>query len=280
MKSLHMKKKPQESGSHTRTRTQVRTPGRKCAEPSTGPPSRPSVRASAQAADVQNELRALADSGQASHLTRFFKTGPGEYGEGDRFLGIRVPEQRKIAKKHRDLPLEEVAVLVRSEFHEERLTGLLILTYRYPKSTPTQKETLFNFYVAHVPWINNWDLVDVTAPNIVGAWLQDRPRDQLYEWARSQNIWERRLAILSTLHFIRKNDFEDTMQLARMLLSDAHDLIHKAVGWMLRETGKRSQDILELFLDEYCERMPRTMLRYAVERLPEPQRKGYMNRGK
>ena len=196
------------------------------------------------------------------------------------FLGIRVPEQRKIAKKHRDLPLEEVAVLVRSEFHEERLTGLLILTYRYPKSTPEQKEALFNFYVAHVPWINNWDLVDVTAPNVVGAWLQDRPRDLLYEWARSQNLWERRLAILSTLHFIRQDDFEDTMQLARMLLSDAHDLIHKAVGWMLRETGKRSPAVLISFLDQHSHRMPRTMLRYAIERLPEPQRKDYINRGK
>lgn len=165
-------------------------------------------------------------------------------------------------------------MLVRSEFHEERLTGLLILTYRYPKSTPEQKEALFNFYVAHVPWINNWDLVDVTAPNIVGAWLQDRPRDLLYEWARSQNLWERRLAILSTLHFIRQDDFEDTMQLARMLLSDAHDLIHKAVGWMLRETGKRSPAVLKSFLDQHIHRMPRTMLRYAIERLPEPQRKG------
>lgn len=171
-------------------------------------------------------------------------------------------------------------MLVRSEFHEERLTGLLILTYRYPKSTPEQKEALFNFYVAHVPWINNWDLVDVTAPNIVGAWLQDRPRDLLYEWARSQNLWERRLAILSTLHFIRQDDFEDTMQLARMLLSDSHDLIHKAVGWMLREAGKRSPDVLISFLDQHSHRMPRTMLRYAIERLPEPQRKDYMNRGK
>ena len=196
------------------------------------------------------------------------------------FLGIRVPEQRKIAKKHRDLPLEEVAVLVRSEFHEERLTGLLILTYRYPKSTPEQKEALFSFYVAHVPWINNWDLVDVTAPNIVGAWLQDRSRDLLYQWAESENLWERRLAILSTLHFIRQDDFEDTMKLAQMLLSDTHDLIHKAVGWMLREAGKRSQNVLESFLDEYCERMPRTMLRYAIERLQEPQRQAYLSRGK
>jgi hypothetical protein len=173
-----MKKKPEGSVS----RTPARQSGRKDAEPPPGPPSRssgrPSARGSAQpstrAADVQDELRSLADPAQASHLARFFKTGPDEYGEGVRFLGIRVPEQRKIAKKHRDLPLEEVAVLVRSEFHEERLTGLLILTYRYPKSSPVQKEALFNFYITHIPWINNWDLVDVTAPNIVGAWLVDR----------------------------------------------------------------------------------------------------------
>jgi len=298
-----MKKKPEGSVSHT----PARHSGRKTAEStgrsfsstsarpdakSTAPsaaessidqPDQPdlgSARASTRAADVQNELRALADPSQATHLARFFKTGPGEYGEGDRFLGIRVPEQRKIAKKHRDLPLDDVAVLVRSEYHEERLTGLLILTYRYPKSTPEQKEALFNFYVAHIPWINNWDLVDVTAPNIVGAWLTGRPRRQLYEWAGSENLWERRIAILSTLHFIRQDDFEDTMQLAEILLNDTHDLIHKAVGWMLREAGKRNQDVLISFLEEHSHRMPRTMLRYAIERLLEPQRQGYLSRGK
>ena len=232
------------------------------------------------AGDVQNELRALADPGQARHQMRFFKTGPGEYGEGDRFLGIRVPKQRIIARKYRMLPLDEAAVLVRSEYHEERLTGLLILTYRYPKAVVGEKKAIFEFYIAHIPWINNWDLVDVTAPNIVGAWLEDRPRDLLYGWAGSENLWERRIAILSTLHFIRKNDFWDTVRLAEILLTDTHDLIHKAVGWMLREAGKRNLDVLISFLEEHSHRMPRTMLRYAIERLPEPQRQAYLSRGK
>jgi 3-methyladenine DNA glycosylase AlkD len=232
------------------------------------------------ATDVQNELRALADPGQVRHLSRFFKTGPGEYGEGDRFLGIRVPAQRTIARKYRNLPLDEVAELVRSEFHEERLTGLLILTYRFPKATTEEKQAIYEFYIAHIPWINNWDLVDVTAPNIVGTWLEKRQRDILYVWAGSANIWERRLAILSTLHFIRQDDFSDTVRLANLLMHDTHDLIHKAVGWMLRETGKRNLETLLLFLEEHSPHMPRTMLRYAIERLPEEQRREYLNRGR
>ncbi len=233
-----------------------------------------------QAVDVQNELRALADPEQARHLMRFFKTGPGEYGEGDKFLGIRVPVQRSIAKKFRNLPLDEDAVLIRSEFHEERLTGLLILTYRYPKASQEEKQAIFDLYISHIPWINNWDLVDVTAPQIIGSWLENRPRDLLYKWAGSENLWERRIAILSTFHFIRRDDFEDTLNLARNLLQDTHDLIHKAVGWMLREAGKRDLATLVSFLDEHSRQMPRTMLRYAIERLPEPKRQAYLSRGK
>ncbi len=232
------------------------------------------------AADVQTELRALADPEQARHLIRFFKTGPGEYGEGDRFLGIRVPAQRTIARKYWNLSLDEVAVLVRSEFHEERLSGLLILTYRYPKASTEEKQAIYEFYISHIPWINNWDLVDVTAPNIIGSWLEQRSRNILYELAESENIWNRRIAILSTLHFIRKDDFEDTVKLAQILLHDTHHLIHKAVGWMLREAGKRDEATLESFLEKHSLQMPRTMLRYAIERLPDAKRRQYLDRGK
>jgi len=232
------------------------------------------------ASEVQTELRALADPEQARHLIRFFKTGPGEYGEGDRFLGIRVPAQRTIARKYWNLSLDEVAVLVRSEFHEERLSGLLILTYRYPKASTEEKQAIYEFYISHIPWINNWDLVDVTAPNIIGSWLEQRSRNILYELAESENIWNRRIAILSTLHFIRKDDFEDTVKLAQILLHDTHHLIHKAVGWMLREAGKRDEATLESFLEKHSLQMPRTMLRYAIERLPDAKRRQYLDRGK
>lgn len=228
------------------------------------------------ASEVQTELRALADPEQARHLIRFFKTGPGEYGEGDRFLGIRVPAQRTIARKYWNLSLDEVAVLVRSEFHEERLSGLLILTYRYPKASTEEKQAIYEFYISHIPWINNWDLVDVTAPKIVGPWLENRSRKLLYELAGSESVWERRIAILSTMHFIRNDDLKDTLRLAEILLKDTHDLIHKAVGWMLREAGKKDLQKLEAFLERHAGNMPRTMLRYAIEKLPESRRSYYM----
>ena len=228
------------------------------------------------AQEVQRELRVLANPARALHSMRFFKTGPGEYGEGDRFLGVPVPAQRTIAKKHCNLPLDEVQMLVRSEYHEERLTGLLILTCRYPKASADDQKAICHFYMTHIPWINNWDLVDVTAPQIIGPWLEHRPRDILYEMARSESLWKRRIAILSTLHFIRKGDLDDTMKLADMLLHDRHDIIHKAVGWMLREAGKRNQQKLVDFLDVRYSDMPRTMLRYAIERLEEPLRISYL----
>lgn len=232
------------------------------------------------AARVQRELRTLADPEKARHLRRFFKTGEGEYGEGDNFLGINVPAQRTIAKKYRNVPLSEVSVLVRAAYHEERLIGLLILTYRYPRASEKEKEEIFNFYMAHTSWINNWDLVDVTAPKIVGPWLENRHKGILYEMAGSENLWHRRIAILSTLHFIRCHDFEDTVKLAHLLINDTHDLIHKAVGWMLREAGKRNPALLVSFLDKHHHQMPRTMLRYAIERLPEEQRKSYLTQKK
>ena len=228
------------------------------------------------AAEVQNELRMHADQDQARHAMRFFKTGPGEYGEGDRFLGIRVPQQRKIARKYHLLPLDEVRILVRSPYHEERLTGLLILTYRFPKAAEHEQMTIFKFYVSHTPFINNWDLVDVTAPKIVGPWLENRSRKLLYELAGSESVWERRIAILSTMHFIRNDDLKDTIRLAEILLKDTHDLIHKAVGWMLREAGKKDLQKLEAFLERHAGNMPRTMLRYAIEKLPESRRSYYM----
>ena len=225
---------------------------------------------------VQAELKEQADESRARHAMRFFKTGPGEYGEGDKFLGVRVPEQRKIAKKYRHLPLDEVRNLIRSPYHEERLTGLLILTYRFPKSDEHERMAIFKFYISHTPFVNNWDLVDVTAPKIVGHWLEKRSRKLLYELAGSESVWERRIAMLSTMHFIRNDDLKDTLQLAETLLKDTHDLIHKAVGWMLREAGKKDLQKLEAFLDRHAGNMPRTMLRYAIERLPESRRRYYM----
>jgi 3-methyladenine DNA glycosylase AlkD len=222
-------------------------------------------------------LKGLADPEIAAHSLRFFKTGPGEYGEGDKFLGIRVPVLRTIAKSHLALDLEEIAILLGSPYHEVRLIAVLILSLKYPKADPATQNVIYNFYCEHTHGINNWDLVDSSADKIVGAHLHSRDRAPLYKLGQSENLWERRISIVSTLDFIRKNDFADTLKLSEKLLNDSHDLIHKAVGWMLREVGKRDQDRLLPFLDQHAEIMPRTMLRYAIERLPEPLRLGYLH---
>ncbi|REL33241.1 DNA alkylation repair protein [Rhodohalobacter sp. SW132] len=225
---------------------------------------------------IQKELRELADPKVAEHSARFFKTGKGEYGEGDVFHGIRVPKQRKIAKKYRDLPLNEVQTLLQSDYHEERLTALLILVYRFPKTDPDLQKKIYSFYLSSTDRINNWDLVDSSAPKIVGAWLLNRSRNILFELAKSDNIWERRIAIMATFYFIKQNDFEDTLKIAELLLDDPHDLIHKATGWMLREIGKQNEPLLESFLKPRYGNMPRTMLRYAIEKLPKNKRKAYL----
>jgi 3-methyladenine DNA glycosylase AlkD len=232
-----------------------------------------------KAADVRKELKSMAEPEKTAILQRFFKTGPSQYGEGDIFIGVMVPQSRQVAKKFNQLPLGEVRTLLYSRVHEERLVALLILAWRYSSAASSrEKEEIVKFYLDHIKRVNNWDLVDLSAPNILGAHLVDRDgrRRLLYRLAGSENVWERRIAIVATHHFIRNGDFSDTLKIAEMLLQDRHDLIHKAVGWMLREVGKRDAAAEEEFLEKHCSVMPRTMLRYAIERLSERKRRRYM----
>jgi 3-methyladenine DNA glycosylase AlkD len=227
--------------------------------------------------DLTEELRGLADPEKARVLQRFFKTGPGEYAEGDRFLGIVVPQCRAVAKKYGDLSRPETIALLTSPFHEERLVALLILIDQFRKGSAATKEEIYRLYLAHTAHINNWDLVDLSAEYLVGAYLDDRPKEPLFALARSESLWERRIAILATFHFIKKGRYDETLAMARILLHDPHDLIRKAVGWLLREVGKRcSREAEEAFLRQHCREMPRTMLRYAIERFTREERKQYM----
>jgi len=228
------------------------------------------------AADLNRRLVALADPQRAEGAGRFFKTGPGETGEGLRFLGLNAPALRGIAKEFRALPLAEVVIALHSEWHDERAVALLILTLQYPKSDETVQQEIFDAYLAHTAHINSWALVDCSAPQIVGAHLWQRSRKLLGKLAKSKSLWERRIAMVATQHFIRKNDFADTLRIAKILLTDDEDLIHKAVGWMLREIGDRDQGQLEAFLKPNYHAMPRTMLRYAIEKFPEKKRKAYL----
>lgn len=225
--------------------------------------------------DITSQLKALGNAEDAAHAQRFFKTGPGEYGEGDVFLGIRMPTLRKLAKNQIDSPLDVTVELLQSPLHEVRMTALLIWTYQAKRGAPTLP--LYRTYMANTRQINNWDLVDLSAEHIVGRHLFDRSRTPLYELAKSDSLWERRIAILSTLFFIRRNEFDDTLALADCLLHDPEDLLHKAVGWMLREVGKRDQTLEESFLLPRYSQMPRTMLRYAIERFPEPRRLEFLH---
>lgn len=227
-------------------------------------------------AELLDELIALGDPVKAEHAQRFFKTGPGEYGAGDKFLGIRVPVARQVAKRGRELPPREVLKLLRSPWHEARLVALFILAEQYQRGDAARKEEIFAAYLANVRYVNNWDLVDSSAHLIVGPHLQARERTLLDKLAASALLWERRIAVLATLHFIRQRDFVDILRLAKKLLRDEHDLMHKAVGWMLREVEKRDRPTAEAFLQQYYQQMPRTMLRYAIERLPEKQRQAYL----
>lgn len=225
---------------------------------------------------LQSDLRKFRNPEKARFLQGYFKTGPGEYAQGDIFIGVTVFALRSLAQQYQALSFSEILSLLKSPIHEERLLSLLILIHQYRKGSQDAKEKIYRAYLAHTSFINHWDLVDVTAKNIVGDFLKERSRAPLYVLARSRSLWERRIAILATFHFIDHNDFKDSLRIARILLTDSHDLIHKAVGWMLREIGKKDRDAQESFLKKYYRRMPRTMLRYAIERFEEARRQAYL----
>lgn len=227
---------------------------------------------------LKADMNKLADPEKAKILARFFKTDKGQYGEGDIFLGVMVPGQRRIAKKYSGLSFGNVSKLLASRIHEHRLVSLLILVDKYKKADEITKVKIVDFYLKNIKKINNWDLVDLSAPNILGEYLLDKDRTVLYKLARSNNHWERRISVMATFAFIKKNDFGDTLRVSGMLLHDNHDLIHKAVGWMLREVGKRDIKAEEDFLKEHYKLMPRTMLRYAIERFGETKRRFFLNR--
>ena len=226
---------------------------------------------------LRNEIKKSASPQKAKILQKFFKTGKGQYGEGDIFIGLMVPESRKISKKYLNLTLKEILILLSSKIHEERLICLLILVDKFKKATQNEQEKIFHFYIKHAKKVNNWDLVDLSAPNILGTYLLGTPdRPILYKLAKSDNIWKKRISIIATLTFIRNAQFDDTLRLAEILIFDNNDLIHKAVGWMLREVGKRDEILLEQFLEKYCKVMPRTTLRYAIEKFSKQKRKNFL----
>ncbi|MBN1378429.1 MAG: DNA alkylation repair protein [Gammaproteobacteria bacterium] len=226
--------------------------------------------------ETRRVLRGLASPEIAEHSQRFFKTGKGEYGEGDKFLGIRVPVLRKLVRVNAKLELSDITELLKSSYHEERLFSLLLLVEKFRIGTNDEKQTICRLYLDHTRYINNWDLVDSSAHLIVGSWLENKNKSAIYALAKSENLWERRIAIISTFWFIRKNKFADTLKVSRLLIHDTEDLIHKAVGWMLREIGKRDVKIEKDFLAKYYKKMPRTMLRYAIEKFSESERKRYL----
>lgn len=226
--------------------------------------------------EIQSKLRAFASEENARTALWFFKTGPGEYGEGDQFIGVRAPDLRRLAKELKDTPIADCLQLLQSPIHEDRSLALLILVHAFTKGDAIAKQKIYEAYLQHTDYINNWDLVDISAPHIVGAYLFDQSRKPLYKLAKSNSLWERRIAIIATQHFIRQKDFDDTLQIAKLLLYDKHDLIQKAVGWMLREIGNRDFAVEEAFLQQHYNTMPRTMLRYAIEKFPEPKRQAYL----
>ena len=225
---------------------------------------------------IHNDLLQLANEQIAEHSQRFFKTGKGEYGEGDIFLGIRVPLLRRLVKKYGGISIAEVRKLLHSKFHEERLLAVLMLVQLFKSADESVQKQVYDLYLENTEFINNWDIVDISASNIVGAHLYEKDKAPLYDLVQSKNLWERRISIISTFYFIRQNEFDDTLKIAKILLNDKEDLIHKAVGWMLREVGKREIEFEEEFLQEHYKIMPRTMLRYAIEKFPETSRKMYL----
>ena len=228
---------------------------------------------------IINELNENACKEKAQHHMQFFKTGSGEYGEGDKFIGVNVPCQRKIAKKYyKEINLNELEKLLRNEIHEYRSTALFMLCYKFDKATENEKNFIVNLYLDNLDFVNNWDLVDASSPTILGGYLFDKNRSLLYDLANSDNLWKQRIAIISTLYFIRRNDFYDTLAISELLLHHQHDLIHKAVGWMIREVGKRDKDLAITFLLKYYTEMPRTMLRYAIEKFDENLRQHFLKK--
>lgn len=226
--------------------------------------------------EIQDELKKKADRDKAGLLQRFFKTGPGEYGEGDIFLGVAVPNIRKLAKKYQGIETESVLKLLHSKMHEERLLALLIMIFKFQRGGDKEKKLIYNIYLKNIKYINNWDLVDLSAHKIMGEYLFDKSKDVLYKLVESNNLWERRIAIISCFNFIKRGNYQDGLKIASLLLRDKEDLIHKASGWMLREIGKKDLEAEEAFLNRYCENMPRTMLRYAIEKFPKKKREYYL----
>lgn len=231
----------------------------------------PSPRQSAQ--QVEKSLRQCRNPEKAAFFPRFFRTGPGEYGAGDQFIGVVVPDQRAIARRFKQLPLEEIRTLLQSPYHECRLTALLVLVSQYEKAkSDGQRKTVYDFYVRNVDRVTNWDLVDGSCHKIMGPYLFDRSRKPLFQFAKADHLWKNRIAIVTTYYFIKRNDLDATIELAILLLDHPHDLIHKAVGWMLRELGKQDEAVLLSFLEQHCDQMPRTMLRYSIEKFPKHRR--------
>lgn len=230
------------------------------------------------AAQVKTAIQHVSDAKRAASLQWFFKTGKGEYGYGDKFVGVTVPKLRVVAKAFATLPTTEITKLLTSRIHEHRMVALFILVAQFTKSPERQRRELYDYYLAHTHNINNWDLVDLSAPKIVGGYLIDKDKSILYSLARSASLWERRIAVLATSAFINRGDYADIVAIAQLLLADKSDLIHKAVGWMLREVGKKDLSVLTDFLDKYCTQMPRVMLRYSIEKLPQRQRQNYLSR--
>ncbi len=226
--------------------------------------------------NLRQDLKKLANKSKAAAYQRYFKTGKGQYGQGDIFLGLRVPQSRTVAIKYKNLPYPDIESLLKSPVHEERLIALLILVERFQTEEMEQRR-VYDFYLRHAKLVNNWDLVDLSSDKIVGGYLIDKPRDILYKLAASKNIWERRIAMVSCYHFIKNKDTQDALKVAEVLLTDQQDLIQKAVGWMLREVGKRNEKALKAFLDLNAGKMPRTALRYAIEKFPEGIRKKYLS---
>ena len=226
--------------------------------------------------NLKLELRTYADPNRAKLLQGFFKTGVGEYGEGDIFIGVTVPDSRKIVRKYSDIALKDVLELLQSRIHEERLVALLLMVDKFSRDD-SKRSVIYKAYIKNIKKINNWDLVDSSAPKIVGKYLLDKPRSILYKLAKSNSVWKKRVAVIATFSFIENNQLEDTIAISKILLRDRHDLIHKAVGWALREVGKINLKEEEDFLKLYCKIMPRTMLRYAIEKFPEPKRKKYLS---
>jgi 3-methyladenine DNA glycosylase AlkD len=222
---------------------------------------------------LKKELKSFANEDSAKILQRYFKTGKGEYGKGDVFLGLRSQQVKDVAKKYSGIPLIKIQELLKSQIHEERMCALRILVQKYENSEDEEKANIFNFYLKNTKKINNWDLVDISSHCIIGDFLSNKNKKILYELAKSDNLWERRIAIISTLNFIKKENMEDTLEIAKLLLDDSHDLIHKAVGWMLREVGKKDVETLKYFLEENYDKIPRTTLRYAIERFEDGERK-------